>query len=439
MNPDLQTDFSPSINKAFAEQEGWSGSANVIKGFFARWVLKKMPFDKLEAGVLHISYAGINRHLKGKKTGCQADLQLLKPMRFLWLLSTQGELGFVTAYAEKVIETPSLYNLLLLGKQNETLLRQTLKPKNGFMRRLQKRHESRHNSVENSKRNIAAHYDLGNDFYRLWLDESMTYSSGLFSHAETDEKASLLKTQERKYQRLLDKLDSRPGEHILEIGCGWGGFAELAAKQQRNVTGITLSKAQHDYACERLANAGLSQQAMIRLIDYRHMQGQFNHIVSIEMFEAVGKEYWQAYFTQLNKLLKPGGRAALQIITIDEAYADSYQNSVDFIQAYIFPGGLLPSPTQIRTLAENHDLDLIDEFSFGQDYAKTLHQWLQNFESHHKKLLDMGYDESFQRIWRYYLDYCRVGFDTEQINVYQFVLEKPKKHSINSIQNLNQR
>jgi Cyclopropane fatty acid synthase and related methyltransferases len=230
---------------------------------------------------------------------------------------------------------------------------------------------------------------------------------------------------------LLDKLGSRSGEHILEIGCGWGGFTELATSQQRNVTGITLSKEQHDYARERLTQAGLSQQAMIRLIDYRHIQGQFNHIVSIEMFEAVGKEYWQTYFEQLNKLLKPGGRAALQIITIDEAYADSYQNNVDFIQAYIFPGGLLPSPTQVRTLAEGHDFDLIDEFSFGKDYAKTLQLWLQNFESHHNKLLNMGYDDGFQRIWRYYLDYCRVGFDTEQINVYQFVFEKPKKHSIN--------
>lgn len=419
MNPNIPQPFEDATIKG---KSNLVGSASLLHKLVAKCMFALLPFNRLHAGTLHISYAGVNKHFKGRHSGCQADLQVLKPFRFLWLLLTEGDLGIAAAYAEKTIETPSVYHLLLLGKQNETLLKQNLQAKSWIQRRYIEQHRQRHNSIENSKQNIAAHYDLGNDFYELWLDESMTYSSALFDKGQADQ--NLLQAQQRKYQRLLDELQSQPGEHILEIGCGWGGFAEYAASQNRHVTGITLSREQLDYAQARINQTGLSDLVELHLKDYRHQQGRFDHIVSIEMFEAVGQEYWQTYFEQLQRLLKQGGRASLQIITIDEAYAESYQKSVDFIQTYIFPGGLLPSQTQIKTLAETHGFKVENTLAFGQDYAKTLHLWLQAFEAQSKKLATMCYDDKFQRLWRYYLDYCRVGFETEHINVIQFTLHK---------------
>lgn len=400
----------------------WSASKPGFKGRYAQFILNSLPFDQISHGKLHVSYAGMIRHFTGPQEGTQADLILHKPLRFLWSLFRQGDLGVASAYAEGIIDTPSLYHLLLLGKQNEASLNHAFRASKGMLKKLQSLHASRHNSVENSRQNISEHYDLGNDFYQLWLDPSMTYSSAIFK-PDARKSEALIEAQHRKYQRLLQQIDAKPQDRILEVGCGWGGFAEMAAKAGCQVTGITLSKEQHDFAKGRLHSQNLNGE--IKLIDYRHQTGQFDHIVSIEMFEAVGKEYWHQYFSKVDSLLKPGGRLALQIITIDEKYADDYQQSVDFIQRYIFPGGLLPSPSQIRKLAEFYGLEPVNEFAFGQDYAETLQRWLTDFDRHERLLDEMGYDQRFRKLWRYYLDYCRVGFDTQHINVYHFTYQKP--------------
>lgn len=388
--------------------------------FYGEALLKRLPFDQLDVGSLTVQLGEHQRRFVGKESGQHADLILIKPLRFLWLLVTQGELGFAQAYADGLIDTRCLHSLLHLGAANEQALTQTLKGHSWFYKRFLKHHQANHNSIENSRNNISAHYDLGNDFYQLWLDETMSYSSALYSSAEQ----TLEQAQTEKYQRILHQLDLHPNDHILEIGCGWGGFAEQAARQGAQVTGITLSREQLSFAQKRLRDAELDHQACLSLTDYRHQQGQFDHIVSIEMFEAVGKEYWQDYFSQLQRLLKSDGKAVLQIITIDEDYADNYQNGVDFIQRYIFPGGLLPSKSQLAALAAEHGFEITNQLSFGQDYAQTLLAWRNQFDQHRPALEKLGYDARFQRIWHYYLDYCRVGFETERTDVIQITLEK---------------
>lgn len=390
--------------------------------FYGEYLLNWLPFDQIQTGSLTVQLGEHQRRFNGKKPGIHAELMILNPLRFSWMLLMQGELGFAKAYADGLIATPCLHSLLRLGAANERALGDTLKGKSWFYRRFLAKHQANHNSIENSRNNISAHYDLGNDFYQLWLDETMSYSSALYADNPTE----LASGQTAKYQRILHELDIQPGEHILEIGCGWGGFAEQAAQLGAQVSGVTLSREQLEFAKNRLKHAGLSDKTNLSLTDYRHIDGQFDHIVSIEMFEAVGKEYWHSYFSQLQKLLKSDGKAVLQIITIDEAYAQSYQNGVDFIQTYIFPGGLLPSKTQLHELAEHYGFAVTNQLNFGQDYAHTLWQWRENFDAHRDALEKLGYDARFQRIWHYYLDYCRVGFETQRTDVIQLTLEKKR-------------
>ena len=260
------------------------------------------------------------------------------PVRAYWLLKTQGELGFAQAYYEGAIRTNSLFNLLTLGHDNREAFKQffDLKPGNRWQLRL---HRQRHNSLQNSQKNISYHYDLGNDFYSLWLDSTMSYSSAL----GVSEVSNLSQSQTNKYQRIWQELDVGKGANLLEIGCGWGGFMETALKNGAGVKGLTLSKEQAAYAENRLAQIDADVDYEVALQDYRLEESQYDGIVSIEMFEAVGKEYWDNYFEVLYRSLKPGAKAVLQIITIDDSVAESYQQEVDFIQTYIFPGGLLPS------------------------------------------------------------------------------------------------
>jgi len=274
------------------------------------------------------------------------------------------------------------------------------------------------NTKKNSKSNISYHYDLGNDFYTLWLDKSMTYSAALYS-----EQTELEEAQRNKYERIITKLNLRPNSHILEVGCGWGGFAESAAKAGHHVTGITISKEQKEYADTRIAAAGLSHLVDFKLLDYRDLEQKYDGIVSIEMFEAVGKKFWPTYFRKLQRCLKPGAKAIIQTIIIEDKYVDGYQKSSDFIRQYIFPGGMLPSLRQFAHSAKLGGLKIKTTFEFGQDYAKTLDQWHNNFDSKVAEIMKMGFKDDFIRMWKFYLGICSAGFRFNRVNVMQAELE----------------
>jgi cyclopropane-fatty-acyl-phospholipid synthase len=277
------------------------------------------------------------------------------------------------------------------------------------------------NTRAGAKRNIHAHYDLGNEFYSSWLDPSMTYSSAKFE----DPRETLQEAQRNKYASLAQRIGLRPEHQLLEIGCGWGGFAEYAAKEIGcKVTGITISREQHDFARARIAKAGIGDKVEIRLEDYRDTKGAFDRIASIEMFEAVGEEYWPAYFDKIRSLLKPGGVAGLQIITIDERYFSAYRCSVDFIQKYVFPGGMLPSMTTLREQVARAGLTWRENTTFGQDYARTLATWRDRFTAAWDDIGRMGFDERFKRLWNYYLSYCEAGFRAGSIDVTQIAIAR---------------
>jgi cyclopropane-fatty-acyl-phospholipid synthase len=281
------------------------------------------------------------------------------------------------------------------------------------------RHLLRRNTRSGSRRNIRAHYDLGNDFYRLWLDPSMTYSSALFAK----EGASLQEAQTLKYRRILDELKVAANDSVLEIGCGWGGFAEIAARErQAKVTALTLSEAQLCFARRRLADAGMAVD--LRLCDYRDMHGRFDAITSIEMLEAVGERWWPDYFACLSRNLKPVGRACVQTIVIADDLFERYRKGTDFIQQYIFPGGMLPSPSAFRRAAERAGLRVAQAFRFGHDYARTLREWRRAFHVQAAQVRLLGFDECFVRAWEFYLAYCEAGFRAGSLDVVQFTLEK---------------
>jgi cyclopropane-fatty-acyl-phospholipid synthase len=283
------------------------------------------------------------------------------------------------------------------------------------------RHWFHQNSKSGSKRNISAHYDLGNAFYREWLDPSMTYSSALYTSGAND----LEGAQAEKYRALARDTGIGPSDHVLEIGCGWGGFAEFAAREIGcKVTGLTISREQHDFAAARIAKAGLSEKVEIRFQDYRDETGRYDRIASIEMFEAVGEKYWPVFFSKMRDCLKPGGAAGLQIITIKDEAFPVYRARPDFIQRYVFPGGMLPSPQILRALGADHGLKLAAERVFPQDYARTLAEWRDRFHASWHKIVPLGFDERFRRLWEFYLHYCEAGFRAEYIDVRQVVYQK---------------
>jgi cyclopropane-fatty-acyl-phospholipid synthase len=269
------------------------------------------------------------------------------------------------------------------------------------------------NSLKGSKKNIHAHYDLGNEFYKLWLDPTMTYSAAIYK----DQNETLEQAQHNKYDRIVDCLDQKSGS-LLEVGCGWGGFAERAQdKGDFGIKGITLSEEQHDYARDRLG-----QKADIVLEDYRHQNGKFDNLVSIEMFEAVGERYWPTYFNKIGDLLSKNGKAVIQTITMNEHDFPRYRRGGDFIRSYIFPGGMLPSPSRFREEAEKVGLKAGNEFYFGQDYATTLEHWLKDFEAKRDEVKALGFDDGFIRLWRFYLAACVAGFRTGRTDVMQVEL-----------------
>lgn len=332
-----------------------------------------------------------------------------------------GDIGLGEAVREGWCDSPDLAALLHLALANEAALQRFVM--GGRLANLWYRlkHLLRPNTREGSRRNIHAHYDLGNDFYRLWLDPTMSYSSALF---DGDFSRDLASAQAAKYQRIIDTLHIAPGARVLEIGCGWGGFAEHAARQGIEVHGVTISAAQLAFARERIARAGLDERVKLELCDYRDLTGQYDHVVSIEMFEAVGERFWPAYFATVRERLLPGGSALVQTISIADEHFLRYRASTDFIQQFIFPGGMLPSPEIFRREATGAGLQVSDAHAFGRDYAETLRRWLVAFDARREAVLAQGFDEAFIRLWRLYLAYCEVGFDSGRTDVWQFALQR---------------
>lgn len=335
-------------------------------------------------------------------------------------LLTGGNLSFAESFLDGDFDSPNLAAITEWATANEEL-DEALMGKAWFrvVRRIVFLLQA--NTRRGSRRNISYHYDLGNDFYRLWLDPSMTYSSAIFA----DPAQELEAAQMEKYRRLARLADIRQGDSLLEIGSGWGGFACLAAREfGARVTTLTISKAQFDLASARIAEAGLAERVEVRLQDYREVRGEFDRIASIEMFEAVGERYWPVFFETIRDRLKPEGRAALQVITIADKYFDAYRGTMDFIQRYIFPGGMLPSPAALTSEARSVGLRESDISEFGLDYARTLAEWTRRFHAALPEIERQGFDERFRRMWEYYLAYCEGGFRAGVINVRQFALSR---------------
>jgi len=331
-----------------------------------------------------------------------------------------GDIGFAESYLQGEWQTDNLAKLIELFIHNRNTLESAIYGSwwGSLLYRL--KHLFNRNSRAGSRRNIHAHYDIGNSFYTLWLDPSMTYSSALFAQPDF----TLQQAQHAKYERIFSEINGGAGSQVLEIGCGWGGFAELAAKKGAHVTGLTLSTEQLDFAQKRLQYAGVSEKTELRLQDYRDTEGEFDGIASIEMFEAVGEEYWESYFACIAKNLKTGGRACVQTITIADDLFERYRKGTDFIQQYIFPGGMLPSPSIFRAHALRHGLSVVNELAFGVDYARTLSLWDLAFEKALPAIQAQGFDERFIRTWKFYLAYCEAGFRARSIDLFQFTLQK---------------
>ena len=342
--------------------------------------------------------------------------------RFINRALAGGDVAFAESYMDGDWSTPDLTAVLRFFSTNfDSAAR--LSRGNLLVRSMNMlRHVlSRRNSKSGARKNIMAHYDLGNAFYEKWLDPSMTYSSAWFDNPNQ----SLEQGQERKYEQICDRIQAAPGSSILEIGCGWGGFAEYAAKHRSSkVTCLTISPAQKEYAEQRMQKAGLNDRVEIRLEDYRDHEGKYDGVASIEMFEAVGEPYWPSYFSKVFSSLKDSARAALQIITIDDDLFPTYRRRVDFIQQHIFPGGMLISEKVLKEQFASAGLRHDGVSYFGQDYARTCREWARAFNERWDEILQLGFDEQFRRLWNFYLSYCEAGFSDGRINVGQFQVSK---------------
>jgi cyclopropane-fatty-acyl-phospholipid synthase len=369
------------------------------------------------------------REFGNKSDALHAELQILDWSVFKQVLS-HGDIGFAESYIRGEWNTPDLKAILELAIRNRTILEKAIYGSwyGSILYRI--RHWLRDNSKTGSRKNIHAHYDLGNAFYTLWLDPTMSYSSAWFSEGE---KQSLADAQRAKITRILQSLDTKPGDHILEIGCGWGGVMEEALRSNTAITGLTLSTEQKAFAEDRLkkvqSQVEHSKPFEVRLQDYRDCQEQFEGIASVEMFEAVGEKHWPEYFQTIAKCLKPGGKACIQTIVIAEELFERYRHNTDFIQQYVFPGGMLPSRTSFKESAAKAGLQIEGEFAFGADYAKTLCLWRDNFNQKLDEVHSLGFDEAFIRLWNFYLMYCAAGFEERNIDVVQFTLSHHPKNA----------
>jgi len=389
----------------------------------ARWALRLL--ERFSAGTLELTFPdGQRARFGGGSPQAQIRLHNWKP---IGAALSSGDVGFAEAYVDGDWSTDDPLNVLKYFVRNRDAAESMVYGSfwGGLAYRL--RHWLNRNTRAQAKKNIHAHYDLGNAFYALWLDPTMTYSSALFPQAQVDPHApageqELAAAQRAKYQRVLGELRLAPGSRVLEIGCGWGGFAEVAARAGHLVRGLTLSAAQLGYAQARLERQDLPAELLLQ--DYRDEREQYDGVASIEMFEAVGEAYWPSYFATEARCLKPGGRACVQTIEIADRLFDRYRRSTDFIQQYVFPGGMLPSPAEFRRQAERAGLRVVGTHSFGTHYARTLASWRTRFLDRLAAVRAQGFDERFVRIWHFYLAYCEAAFAEGNTDVTQYTLEK---------------
>jgi cyclopropane-fatty-acyl-phospholipid synthase len=390
--------------------------------FADRWIARVVRSLKIGHLIIETP-SGARVEGKGEIEGPRATLNLHR-WRTMRRLMFGGDVGFAEAYLDGDWTTPDLATLIELAALNERALSEVTAGR--WFTRLTHRlkHVLRANTKSGSRRNIEAHYDLGNDFYRLWLDPSMTYSSALYAGP----RQSLEDAQDNKLARIMDLLALDGSERVLEIGCGWGRLAErLTTERNAHVTGLTLSPSQLAGAKERIAKAGAADKADLRLQDYRDVTETFDRVVSIEMIEAVGEKYWPNYFGKIAAVLKPGGRAVLQVITIADDRFELYRRNADFIQRYIFPGGMLPSHGVMLQQIQQAGLAFTSLETFGESYARTLNEWNRRFQRAWPQIEGMGYSRRFKRTWEYYLAYCEGGFRSQAIDVGLYVMTKPAR------------
>ena len=393
---------------------GTPASPPLFKSFVQR-MLRKIDCDE----ILLQTPGGRRILIGGKRTGEQAQVTI-NSWKCMMRLMTSGDLGFAEGYLAGEWSTPNIHSFLSAAgrRSNDTISFEGLKPPQPLTKF---RHALNRNTRRGSRRNIAAHYDLGNDFYRLWLDPGMLYSSAIYSSPG----CSLEEAQRDKLDRVIDRLGLNGGERILEIGCGWGGLAErIIERGGSHVTGLTLSTEQLDYARQRLAARGFAEKSDLRLQDYRDVGGTYDRVVSVEMLEAVGEAYWPTFFENLRERLNPQGAAVLQVITIDQSRFESYRRRPEFIQRYIFPGGMLPTTGILEQQIEKAGLRLVSSEFFGDSYARTLAEWHARFLEAWPAISALGFDLRFKRMWEYYLAYCRLGFEIGVLNVGLYKIER---------------
>jgi cyclopropane-fatty-acyl-phospholipid synthase len=393
--------------------------AEVARGLPAKARMVLSAAMELARGTLKITMPDGRAVVVGGKSPGPSAQVVLKNWRLPSRAFTGGTIGVAESYMDGDWESPDVTSFLELFVVNSEAGEKVAGGASWLLTTVQRmRHWLNENTRTGSKKNISAHYDLGNAFYRQWLDPSMTYSSALFSAGAND----LESAQVAKYRALARDVGIGTGDHVLEIGCGWGGFAEFVAREIGcRVTGLTISREQHDFAAERIAKAGLSDKVEIRLQDYRDENGKYDRIASIEMFEAVGEKYWPVFFGKVKDCLRAGGTAGMQIITINEAAYRLYRKRPDFIQRYVFPGGMLPTPAILKSLGAEQGLSFLRERVFAQDDARTLAEWRLRFWESWEKIVPLGFDERFKKLWEFYLHYCEAGFRAEYIDVRQVV------------------
>ena len=381
--------------------------------------------QRLQHGTLHVQWPDgrVEQFGSANGEGLNATLHLHSYAPLTQAMKS-GDIGFAESYIAGEWATNNLAELLQLLVANRRDMEELIY--GNWLGRLfyRVRHLLHRNTRSNSKKNIHAHYDLGNAFYELWLDPTMNYSSAWF---DNDRSKPMAQAQTAKVRRALRLVDAKAGDRILEIGCGWGALAELGGQEfGAHMSGVTLSHEQLAFANQRMQTQGLAATSNLRLQDYRDIDdGPYDAICSIEMLEAVGQEYWPTYFESVARLLKSGGKACVQTIVIDDSLFDRYVKSTDFIQQYIFPGGCLPCPREFRAHAERAGLKVIDELAFGLDYAETLRRWRHQFMADKAQVLQLGFDERFIRIWEFYLAYCEAAFEQHNTDVVQYTLVKP--------------